>query len=121
MRIPMTVEGRRGTLDAVRSTCRAAAYLNLSDRCLRLLARRFFAVSERPAQRDTLFGTGVGRLTTVLCYHCYSRSLFKHRGDLTVEPLAQLDGGLEEAPAGHRGVQVPVIPGGPTFESRVDV
>ena len=37
------------------------------------------------------------------------------------EPLAQLDGGLEDAPAGRRGVQVQVIPGGPEFETSVDM
>jgi hypothetical protein len=41
--------------------------------------------------------------------------------EVTTEPLAQLDGGLEERPAGRRGVQVQVIPGGAEFEASVDM
>ena len=50
-----------------------------------------------------------------------ARCPFEHPGDVTIEPLARLDGSLEEPPAGHRGVEVQVIPGGAAFETSIDM
>ena len=50
-----------------------------------------------------------------------ARCPFEHPGDVTTEPLSQLDGGLEEPPDGRRGVQVQVIPGGAAFETSVEM